>query len=68
MSTTTGRVKWFDAKKGFGFIETETGTDVFAHFSEIQGDGYKTLTENQKVEFEVMNDTKGDKATKITPL
>ena len=68
MSKMTGKVKWFNEKKGFGFIETETGTDVFAHFSEIQGDGFKTLTENQKVEFEVMNDTKGDKATNITPM
>ena len=65
---TTGTVKWFNDKKGFGFIEVEGGADVFAHFSEIQGDGYKTLTENQKVEFEVLNDAKGDKATKITPL
>ena len=68
MNRTTGTVKWFNEKKGFGFIEMETGGDVFAHFSEIQGDGYKTLTENQKVEFEVLNDAKGDKATKITPL
>ena len=68
MSKMTGTVKWFNEKKGFGFIAREGGDDVFAHFSEIQGDGFKTLTENQKVEFEVMNDTKGDKATKITPL
>ena len=68
MSKTTGTVKWFNDKKGFGFIEREGGTDIFAHFSEIQGDGFKTLTENQKVEFEIMNDTKGDKATKITLL
>ena len=68
MNRTTGKVKWFNEKKGFGFIETESGTDVFAHFSEIQGDGFKTLTENQSVEFEIMNDTKGDKATKITLL
>ena len=65
---TTGTVKWFNEKKGFGFIEVEGGDDVFAHFSEIQGDGFKTLTENQKVEFEITNDTKGDKATSITPL
>ena len=65
---TTGKVKWFNEKKGFGFIETESGTDAFAHFSEIQGDGFKTLTENQSVEFELTNDTKGDKATNITPL
>jgi CspA family cold shock protein len=68
MSKTTGKVKWFNEKKGFGFIETDSGTDVFAHFSEIQGDGFKTLTENQKVEFELTNDAKGDKATMITPL
>ena len=68
MNKTTGTVKWFNEKKGFGFITRETGDDVFAHFSEIQGDGFKTLTENQKVAFNVMNDTKGDKATNITPL
>ena len=68
MSRMTGTVKWFNEKKGFGFIAREGGDDVFAHFSEIQGDGFKTLSENQKVEFEVTNDTKGDKATMITPL
>ena len=68
MSKMTGTVKWFNEKKGFGFIAREGGDDVFAHFSEIQGEGFKTLTENQKVEFEVTNDTKGDKATMITPL
>ena len=68
MSKMTGTVKWFNEKKGFGFITREGGDDVFAHFSEIQGDGFKTLSENQKVEFEVTNDTKGDKATMITPL
>ena len=68
MSKMTGTVKWFNEKKGFGFIAREGGDDVFAHFSEIQGEGFKTLTENQKVEFEVTNDTKGDKATMITPV
>ena len=68
MSKMTGTVKWFNEKKGFGFIAREGGDDVFAHFSEIQGDGFKTLTEQQKVEFDVTNDTKGDKATNITPL
>ena len=68
MSRMTGTVKWFNEKKGFGFIAREGGDDVFAHFSEIQGDGFKTLSENQKVEFEVTNDTKGDKATNITPM
>lgn len=46
----TGTVKWFNADKGFGFIETEEGTDVFVHFSAIQGEGYKTLDEGQRVE------------------
>ena len=69
MSKMTGTVKWFNEKKGFGFIEREGGgSDVFAHFSEIQGEGFKTLTENQKVESEITNDTKGDKATMITPV
>ena len=68
MSKTTGTVKWFNEKKGFGFITREGGDDLFAHFSEIQGDGFRTLTEEQKVEFEITNDTKGDKATNITPL
>ena len=65
---SVGTVKFFNNAKGFGFITREGGDDVFAHFSEIQGDGFKTLSENQKVEFEVTNDTKGDKATMITPL
>ena len=68
MSKMTGTVKWFNEKNGFGFLAREGGDDVFAHFSEIQGEGFKTLTENQKVEFEVTNDTKGDKATMITPV
>ena len=51
MSTTTGTVKWFNEAKGFGFIAQESGPDVFAHFSAIQGDGFKTLAEGQKVEF-----------------
>jgi CspA family cold shock protein len=50
MSTTTGTVKWFNDAKGFGFIEQESGPDVFAHFSAITGDGHKTLAEGQKVE------------------
>ena len=68
MSKTTGTVKWFNKKKGFGFIEREDGADLFVHFSEIQGDGFKTLTENQRVEFEVTNNERGDLATNITPL
>jgi CspA family cold shock protein len=53
MSRTTGTVKWFNESKGFGFIEQESGPDVFAHFSNISGDGFKTLAEGQKVEFTV---------------
>ena len=53
MSTVTGTVKWFNETKGFGFIEQESGPDVFAHFSNISGSGFKTLTKGQKVEFEL---------------
>ena len=60
-----GKVKWFNAKKGYGFISSETGEDVFVHFSEIQSDGYKTLDEGQDVEFEVEKDQKGLKAKKV---
>ena len=59
MSKMTGTVKWFNNKKGFGFIEKEGGGDVFAHFSEIQSDGFKTLNENDKVEFELKEDERG---------
>ena len=68
MSEMTGTVKWFNNKKGFGFIEKEGGGDVFAHFSEIQSDGFKTLNENDKVEFELKEDERGEKATNIVPL
>jgi len=57
MSTVTGTVKWFNEAKGFGFIEQESGPDVFAHFSNIQGSGFKTLAEGQKVEFTVRQRT-----------
>ena len=61
-----GRVKWFNEKKGFGFIEQEGGgPDVFVHFSALQGEGFKTLTEGQAVEFEVMQDAKGAKAQNV---
>ena len=68
MSKMTGTVKWFNNKKGFGFIEKDGGGDVFAHFSEIQSDGFKTLNENDKVEFELKEDERGEKATNIVPL
>ena len=68
MSTTTGTVKWFDDAKGFGFIEQESGPDVFAHFSAIAGDGFKSLAEGQKVEFTVTQGKKGPQAENIVPL
>ena len=68
MSTTTGTVKWFNETKGFGFIEQESGPDVFAHFSAIQGSGFKTLTEGQKVQFTVTEGQKGLQAENIQPL
>jgi CspA family cold shock protein len=61
-----GTVKWFNEKKGFGFIQQEGGPDVFVHFSSIQGDGFKTLAEGQAVEFEVIQDEKGAKAQNVT--
>jgi CspA family cold shock protein len=69
MSTpTTGTVKWFNEAKGFGFIEQENGPDVFAHFRNISGDGFKTLAEGQKVEFVVTDGQKGPQAENIKPL
>lgn len=67
MSTTQGTVKWFNEAKGFGFIERESGPDVFAHYSEIKGDGFKTLAEGQKVEFTVTQGKKGPQAENIVP-
>jgi CspA family cold shock protein len=66
MTTQTGTVKWFDDGKGFGFITPDGGgKDLFAHFSEIQGQGFKSLQENQKVEFEVKQGQKGPQAASI---
>jgi CspA family cold shock protein len=67
MSTTTGRVKWFDAKKGFGFIEQEDGDDVFVHFRAIVSEGYKSLDEGQEVEFELEDGEKGPQAANVVP-
>ncbi|HET6464043.1 MAG TPA: cold-shock protein [Nitrospiria bacterium] len=61
-----GKVKWFNEKKGYGFIEQEGGGDVFVHFSAIQGDGFKTLTEGQEVEFDVVEGKKGPQASNVT--
>lgn len=67
-NVTTGQVKWFNESKGFGFLEQEQGPDVFVHFSAIQGDGFKTLTEGQKVEFTVTQGQKGPQAENVTPI
>jgi len=61
----TGTVKWFDNSKGYGFITPESGKDVFVHHSAIQGDGYKSLDEGQKVEFEIQQGPKGDQAVNV---
>ena len=68
MTTTTGTVKWFNDAKGFGFIEQESGPDVFAHFSAITGDGHKSLAEGQKVEFTVTQGPKGPQAENIVAV
>ncbi len=65
MATSTGTVKFFNAEKGFGFISRPDGDDVFVHFSNIEGSGYKTLEEGQKVEFEVAPGRKGEEAQKV---
>jgi CspA family cold shock protein len=66
MTTQTGIVKWFNQDKGFGFITPDGGgKDLFAHFSQIQGSGFKTLTENQRVEFEATQGQKGPQASNI---
>ncbi|EJV77479.1 cold-shock protein [Bacillus wiedmannii] len=63
-----GRVKWFNAEKGFGFIEREDGDDVFVHFSAIQQDGYKSLEEGQQVEFDIVDGARGSQAANVVKL
>lgn len=63
-----GRVKWFNASKGYGFISREDGSDVFVHFSAIQGDGFKTLDEGQEVEFEIIDGKKGPQASNVVKV
>ncbi len=60
-----GRVKWFNEKKGYGFIQPETGADLFVHYSSIEGSGFKSLTEGEQVTFEVENGSKGPQAVKV---
>ena len=68
MSSTTGTVKWFNAEKGFGFIsQSNGGPDVFVHFRAIAGDGYKSLTEGQRVTFTVENGQNGPQAANVVP-
>ena len=61
----TGRVKWFDDAKGYGFIERDEGEDVFVHYTSVVGEGYRTLTEGSEVEFDVEEDPKGPRATNV---
>ncbi len=63
-----GKVKWFNAEKGYGFITSEDGTDVFVHFSAIQTDGYKSLEEGQDVEFDVQDGDRGPQAANVVKL
>ena len=65
---TTGKVKWFNDAKGFGFIQQESGPDVFVHFSGIAGEGFKSLSENDEVEFDVQQGPKGPQATNVKRL
>ena len=64
----TGKVKWFNAEKGFGFISVPGEDDVFVHFSAINTDGYKTLEEEQEVQFEVVNGAKGPQAANVSKV
>ena len=63
-----GIVKWFNERRGFGFIERESGSDIFVHFSSIKNSGFKTLKDGQSVEFTVVSNEKGESAEEVTPL
>ncbi|MCE6993988.1 cold-shock protein [Saccharothrix sp. S26] len=65
---TQGTVKWFNSEKGFGFLAREDGPDVFVHYSEIEGNGYRSLEENQRVEFDVNQGPKGPQAVGVRAL
>lgn len=68
ISMQTGTVKWFNSDKGFGFIEVEGGSDVFVHFSAIEGEGYKSLDEGQRVQFNVTQGNRGPQAENVTKI
>ena len=68
MARTQGTVKWFNGDKGYGFITPESGPDLFVHYSEIQGGGFRSLNEGDKVEFEITEGKKGKQASAVTVL
>jgi len=68
MARTQGTVKWFNSEKGYGFITQEDGPDLFVHYSEIQGSGYKSLNDGDKVEFEITDGKKGKQASAVIVL